>query len=66
VTSVASLVFHCSVEDWPRWIEVGSAERVAVGALGGGGGIGFSFFLHPLTNVNAISAPRIKLQFLVR
>jgi hypothetical protein len=54
------------VDDWPRWIEVGSAESVAVGALGGGGGGVLPLFplLQPLTSITAISAPRIKLQFL--
>jgi len=58
------------VEDWPRWMEVGSAVNWAtVGALGagagggtttgaggGGGGGGGAFFLQPAANIASESA----------
>jgi hypothetical protein len=47
-------------------MEAGLAERVAVGAFaGGGGGGGVTFFLQPLTNSNAASVPRTKIQRLL-
>jgi hypothetical protein len=61
-TSVASLTIHRSVEDWPRWIVLGSATNCWIVGAFGGGGAGFSgggggggggggaFFLQPATN----------------
>src|SRR5512146_1238421 len=48
-TSVALVVCHVSVADWPFWIVAGFAVSEAVGAAGGGGGggggAGCTFFL---------------------
>ena len=62
LTSVASLVDHFKVADWPRSMDVGSTLKVAVGrggagfgfstGGGGGGGGGGVFFLQPAKNRN--------------
>jgi len=58
------------VEDWPRWMEVGSAVNwdtvgarggtglgaSGAGAGGGGGGGGGAFFLQPAANIASESA----------
>src|SRR6478609_1326560 len=47
-------------------MELGLAERVAVGALGGGGGGGaVSFFLQPLATANKTSTPRTTIRILL-
>jgi hypothetical protein len=64
-----------NVEDWPRWIELGSAVNEAtVGAEGfgagagagagaGGGGGGGAFFLQPAANIASIIARPTQLIF---
>ncbi len=76
-TSVASVVFHDKVEDWPRSIERGSAVSRAVGALGGGGagcstfggggggGGAGPFFLQLAANIANVTAKTMKLIFFV-
>ena len=52
LTSVAFVVCHVSVVDWPLSIVFGFADREAVGAAGaggGGGGGGATFFLQAPT-----------------
>jgi len=71
---------HRRVEDWPRWIEVGSAENcvilgaagaggvgvTAVGAgAGGGGGGGGTFFLQPAAKTASITAIQMRVNFRV-
>jgi hypothetical protein len=63
------------VEDWPRWIVLGSAENeatVGAAAAGGGGASGFgagggggggAFFLQPAANIASISARATQLIF---
>ena len=59
VTSVAFVVCHVNVVDWPFSIVFGFADNVAVGAAGGGGGgggAGCTFFLQaPNTMMDAIN-----------
>jgi hypothetical protein len=73
-TSVALLVDHRSVEDWPRWMVDGSATKVEMdgfggagaslgGGGGGGGGAGGVFFLHPAAIRNSENAKTITLIF---
>jgi hypothetical protein len=65
-----------SVEDWPRWMEVGSALNCATvgatgftgagagaGAGGGGGGGGGAFFLQPAANIANESAIQRTVNF---
>jgi hypothetical protein len=64
-----------NVEDWPRWIVLGSAVNEAtVGAAGlggggasgfaaGGGGGGGAFFLHPAANIASTIASATQLIF---
>jgi hypothetical protein len=61
-TPLEPVTFQLSVEDWPRSIDVGSAENVAMAGAAGGGGAGTStfgggggggggtFFLQPAAN----------------
>jgi hypothetical protein len=63
------------VEDWPRWIDVGSAENwatvgalgvggiVTAGAGGGGGGGGGAFFLHPAAKIASVTASQVTINF---
>ncbi len=63
------------VDDWPRWMELGSAVNCAiVGAGGGGGGGGGctgggggggggTFFLHPPANIASETARQITVIF---
>jgi hypothetical protein len=76
-TSVASLTSHFRVADWPRSIELGSAEKLMLGAFGGagggvttgfgggGGGGGGAFFLHPAAIKNNDTATSTILIFLL-
>jgi hypothetical protein len=70
------LTSHRRVEDWPRWMEVGSALNWAtVGATGftgsgagaaaggGGGGGGGAFFLQPAANIASDSAIQRTIHF---
>jgi hypothetical protein len=69
-TLVALVVLQVRVEDFPFWMVVGLAERVAVGLGGGGGGGGSSegatgtFFLQPpeiaIRSANRHRAARFK------
>jgi hypothetical protein len=66
---------HRKVEDCPRWIVLGSAEKEAtVGAAGfgggggcgagaGGGGGGGAFFLQPAANIASMTARTTQLIF---
>jgi hypothetical protein len=59
LTSVAFVVCHDSVVDWPALMVFGLAESEAVGAVasgGGGGGGGATFFAHAPRNTNIPSA----------
>ncbi len=64
------------VEDWPRWIEVGSAVNcemvgglgaggfvVSTGWGGGGGGGGGAFFLQPAANIASASVIQMTVIF---
>src|SRR5215475_13400209 len=64
------------VEDWPRWIDVGSALNcdtvgaaggggagAGAGAGGGGGGGGGAFFLQPAANIASESAIQMTVNF---
>jgi len=63
------------VEDWPRWIVLGSAEKEeTIGAAGfgggggstfgaGGGGGGGAFFLQPAANIASVTARAIQVIF---
>jgi hypothetical protein len=56
LTSVAFVVCHASVIDWPGSIVFGLADSDAVGAVGeggGGGGGGATFLAHAATNIIA-------------
>jgi hypothetical protein len=71
--SVAPLMDQLKVDDWPRSMVVGSAEKLAITGLatlggggvvlvatgGGGGGGGGTFFLQPDANRNRISSSNI-------
>ena len=69
VTSSEFSVLQVSVDDWPRSIEAGLADSVAVTGLGGGGGGGgacaFGFDPQPLINKPSNSAARIDVHFFV-
>jgi hypothetical protein len=68
---VCPVTVHRSVDDWPRWIDAGSAVNWVIcgaagagggvtgaGAGGGGGGGGGTFFLQPApTSANASAIP---------
>jgi hypothetical protein len=66
-----------SVDDWPRWTEVGSALKVIEGAAGlgcsvvgagggGGGGAGAgTFFLQPAANIASTTAKQMIENFLL-
>jgi hypothetical protein len=59
LTSVAFVVCHVRVVDWPLSTVFGSAESDAVGAFGaggGGGGGGATFFAHAPRNIIVPSA----------
>jgi hypothetical protein len=66
------------VDDWPRWIEVGSALKVIDGAAGrggsgaevagggGGGGAGAgTFFLQPAANIASTTAKQMSERLLL-
>src|SRR5579884_2583217 len=74
--SVALLMDHRSVADWPRWIVVGSTVKLLmVGLLGaggggsrivvggGGGGGGGTFFLQPAAKTRSMRASTATLSF---
>jgi hypothetical protein len=65
-----------NVDDWPRWIELGSAVNCATvgaagggaagGAAGGGGGGGGgagTFFLHPVAKIASANARQMTYNF---
>jgi hypothetical protein len=63
-----------SIDDCPRWMDVGSAENCATvgaaggggagaGAGGGGGGGGGAFFLQPAANIARDSAIKMSVNF---
>lgn len=74
---VSPAISQRKVEDWPRWMVLGSAVNwLTVGALGagaglgvstgcggGGGGGGGAFFLHPAANIASASAIPITVIF---
>lgn len=73
--SVALLTDHRSVEDWPRSIRLGSAEKLlmlgfaggggaAAGGAGGGGAGGGTFFLQPALNNKSMQASKTAPAFI--
>src|SRR5437660_1648475 len=67
VASSAFSVFQLRVVDWPRSIEVGFADKVAVTGLGCGGGVvvtlGGCFLAQPLIAISNANVPTNKMQF---
>src|SRR5947207_8778117 len=69
MTSVAPSVLQVRVADWPRSMDVGFADKLAVTGLTSGGGVfttgGFGFFAQPLIIISNANVPRTKIQFLL-